>query len=170
MDLLPAKYVKCHLAEMGKPDAAQRVRERILEWVKREGHGSKSRLASVVPANYGTHKSRSWATSIQKTRENKGQDVRLKDLDDVAHLMGVPPGELVRAYDRNYLELTMAEMRLVEYYRAMPETVRQHWLRFLDFVFKPHLAEALAKNMETMARTKTARKHEAERARVRGKM
>lgn len=117
-------------------NAAWRVRERVREWLRSEGRGSKTRLASHVAAKYGTAKSLSWVTSIQRAPDDKGQDIRLKDLDDIAECMGVPPGDLVRGTDRNYLELTMAETRLIGYYRLMPETVRLHWLHFLDHVFQ----------------------------------
>lgn len=124
---------------MARPaDAAARVRRRILDWLKSEGHGSKSRLAAAVAAKYGSHKSKSWATSIQKAPEDGGQDVRLKDLDAVAHLLGMPPGELVSDFEHVYLELTMAERRLVEFYRAMPDVVRGHWMRWIDYLFHFH--------------------------------
>ena len=119
-------------------DAAQRVRLRLKEWIAREGHGSKKRLAEAVAAKYGDSKSQSWVTSIQRTPDNDGQDIRLKDLDDVAACMGLPPGELVSSYDRKYLELTMVEAKLVEYYRLLPDTVRAHWIYWLDYLFKPH--------------------------------
>ncbi len=125
-------------------DAAQRVRDRILDWLKREGRGSKTRLAAAVSAKYGAEKSPSWVTSIQRLPDDKGQDVRLKDLDAIADCLDVQPGELVSRYDRKYLEVTMAEARLIEYYRMLPDPMRAHWMYLLDYVFRPYREAASA--------------------------
>ena len=117
---------------MRQPDAAERVRQRIQDWIKLHGRGSLLRLSKAVPGQFGKERDhQSWATGISKGR----QDLRLADLDAVAELLDCPPGELVRGYDRNCLELTMDESRLIKYFRALPRTVQRDWLRFLDFVF-----------------------------------
>lgn len=162
LDLRGCKAQSFTQDTMASADAAQRVRERIQAWVKREGRGSLKQLAEAVPGAFGQKRDhQAWATGIH----NGSQDLRLKDLDDVAELLGVPPGELVRAYDRNYLELTMAETRLVEYFRCLPDTVRQHWLYFLDFVFLPRLTELKTSGREAQRRTDAARKRESVKAR-----
>lgn len=116
---------------MAGPAAQERVRERIRDWVKAAGHGSQRKLAARVPGLYGEPRSDQWISDIL----NRRSDVTLRDLDAVADAMDVPPGELVRRNDRNYLELTMAETRIVHYFRVLPYTIRQHWLGWLDFIF-----------------------------------
>jgi hypothetical protein len=147
-------------------DAAARVRKRILEWCAREGHGSKKRLAEAVEAKNDdpTRKviGQSWATGILNGR----QKLRLSDLDAVADLLGEPPGSLVRKPDRNYHELTMAETRLLEYYRSMPEMVRGHWMAFLDYMFRFQQEALDNQGREQRARTSKARRRESKRSRL----
>lgn len=119
-------------------DAAQRVRQRIKDWLAKEGHGSQKRLADAVSSRYGQPKAPTWVTGIISGPQNRGQDLRLADLDDVADCLGMQPGDLVRRHDRNYLELTTVETRLVQYYRALPETIRHGWIAWLDHMFKTH--------------------------------
>ncbi len=111
-------------------DAAQRVRARIKEWVTKQGHGSKVALANAVNGMYGATRSSSWVTGVV----NGSQDIRLADLDAIAECLGVPPGDLVRKTDRNYLELTMAETRVLMHFRMLPGKARDHWLGWLEFV------------------------------------
>lgn len=146
-------------------DAAQRVRERLQEWLQAQGHGSKTMLAKAIQANYGDTKSRSWVTGLVK-KAGKRQDLRLRDLDAVAELMGVPPGELVRKHDRNYLELTMEESRMIAYCRALPAHVRAQLVQALDFMFKPHMDALELQSRERAARTLEARTREQEGART----
>lgn len=146
-------------------DAAQRVRERLREWAAREGHRSKARIAKAVAALYGKPKSPSWVTGLLNGPTREGHDLRLKDLDAIAELLQIPPGELVRGYDRNYMELTMAESRLIEYYRLLPETIRSHWIRYLDYVFRPQRSKAADDDAERKKRTDKARNLEAPQAR-----
>jgi len=117
-------------------DAAQRVRQRINEWIAKEGHGSRKRLADAVGSRYGQSKAPTWVTGILKGPDKKGQDLRLADLDDVAECLGVPPGDLVKKPERTYMEVTYAEMRLIQYYRALPDTIRHGWIAWLDYMFK----------------------------------
>jgi hypothetical protein len=146
-------------------DASHRVRQRINDWVKREGRGSKKRLADAVASRYGNSKRQGWVTGVLNGPEKDGQDVRLADLDDVAKCLGMPPGDLVRQHDRNYLELTMAETRLIQHCRTLPDTIRNGWIAWLDYMFR-FQHEALKKHrQEREQRTARARRHESERAR-----
>jgi hypothetical protein len=147
------------------PDASHRVRQRIHDWVKREGRGSKKRLADAVSARYGVTKGQGWVTGILNGPDKKGQDVRLVDLDDVAECLGMPPGDLVRQHDRNYLELTMAETRLIQHYRALPETIRHGWIAWLDYMFRFQHEAIKTHGHERERRTARARRHESDRAR-----
>jgi hypothetical protein len=114
-------------------DAAQRVRERLRAWVQAQGHGSKKRLAEAVNAKFGHSKGVSWVTGILNGPDRDGQDVRLRDLDALAELLQVPPGELVRQDGYNYLELTMAETRVVRLFQRMPFAMREHLLALIDY-------------------------------------
>lgn len=116
-------------------DAAARVRRRLREWVEREGHGSKIRLAEAVSAKYGEPKSPAWVTGILMGPDKNGQDLRLRDLDAVAEFLGVPPGDLVRREGDLYVEVLPTEMRFLRHVRALPDTARHHWIAFLDYVF-----------------------------------
>lgn len=111
-------------------DAAQRVRARIKDWVAKQGHGSRVALANAVNGMYGATRTSSWVTGVV----NGSQDIRLADLDAIAECLDVPPGDLVRKPDRNYLELTMAETRVLMHFRALPWKAREHWLGWLEFV------------------------------------
>lgn len=135
-------------------DAAERVRLRIAAWTKDQGHGSKKALADAVTGLYGVKRSPTWATDIVKGR----QDLRLQDLDAVADAMDVPPGDLVRRNDRQYLEVTNAEARLIRYFRALPETIRAHWLASLDYLFSFHERALVEQAAERKRRTETAQR------------
>lgn len=146
--------------------AADRVRTRLQEWVRKTGHGSKGLLAKAVAAKYGSKKSRSWVTGILKETPDGRQDIRLKDLDEVATCVGLSPGELVSEFDHVYRELTTTEAKLLDYYRSMPQTVRHGWMAFLDYVFHFQQAALTAEGREVERRTKQARKREADTARL----
>jgi hypothetical protein len=105
-------------------DAAERVRMHLDEWIKEHGHGAKLALARHVSGLFGEHKSQSWVTGLVSKR-GKRQDLRLRDLDAVADVLGKPPGELVAKFGTIYRELTMSESRLIDYLRALPPK----WLR-----------------------------------------
>lgn len=115
---------------MPNRNAEERVHARIKEWAERTGHGAGRMLAAAVNGRYGEKMSEQWASGIIK-----GNPLRLKYLDAIAELLGVPPGDLVRRYNDHYLEVIPSEMRFLKHIRSLPDTVRQHWLAFLDYVF-----------------------------------
>jgi hypothetical protein len=141
--------------------AADRVRHRIAEWVETQGYGSQRRLAKAVPGKFGEARNDQWISDIVKDRA----DVRLKDLDPLADAMGVPPGWLVRKSDRNYEELTMAESKLLRYFRALPDTVRHNFLSWLDYFFRAQEEAAKRADAERTAKTARGKKLESPRAR-----
>lgn len=121
-----------YTAVMSQSDAAARVRRRLNEWADRVGrHGATTALAKAVPGKYGKPMSVTWASGIITGK----QDLRLADLDAVAELLGVPPGDLVRRNHDHYLEVIPSEMRFLQHIRRLPDTIRQHWLAYLDYVF-----------------------------------
>lgn len=125
------------------------------------GYGSQRQLARAVPAKFGEPRPDQWISDILKGRA----DLRLKDLDSMAEAMGVPPGWLVRRPDRNYEELTMAESKMVRYFRSLPDTVRHGFLSWLDYFFRAQ-EQSLQGAAETReARTKKARANESPSAR-----
>lgn len=143
------------------PNAAERVRQRIAEWVDTHGYGSQRQLAKSVPAKFGEPRGDQWISDVVKGRS----DLRLKDLDAIAEAMGVPPGWLTRKPDRNYEELTMQESKLLRYFRALPETVRHGFMTWMDYFFRAQDQVLHAATTERTARTKKARSQEAPRAR-----
>lgn len=120
---------------MRHENAAERVRRRIKDWIDAAGHGSRTRLADAVTGLYGQSRSPSWVTDILDGPDDGGQDLRLRDLDAVALAMAVPPGDLVRHADNLYLEVTPSEMRLLRFFRALPDVTRHHMLAYLDYLF-----------------------------------
>src|SRR5262245_53036693 len=147
---------------MRHENAATRVRRRIAEWVKAEGHGSRKRLADAVHGLYGQTRSASWVTDILDGPEEGGQDLRLRDLDAVADAMQVAPGDLVRRNDNQYLEVTPMEMRLVRFFRALPDVARHHFLYYFDYLFS--LQQSV---LETQMKERDERTEEARRQRMR---
>lgn len=119
---------------MRHEDAAARVRRRLSQWVEAEGHGSRKRLAEAVLGLYGKSRSASWVTDLLDGPEAGGQDLRLRDLDAVAAAMRVPPGELVATDGNEYVEVTASELRLLTFYRALPDVARHHWISLIDFL------------------------------------
>jgi hypothetical protein len=115
--------------EDGMDTASERVRQRMKEWVEREGHGSQRRLSQAVLGPMGEPKSDQWVSDIL----NRRADLTLRDLDAVAEYLQVPPGWLVRKHDRNYEELTMAESKVVNFFRQLPDTIRHAWLLIVDY-------------------------------------
>lgn len=120
---------------MRHDNAAERVRRRITDWVKSEGHGSRKRLADAVLGLYGHARSASWITDVIDGPEHGGQDLRLRDLDAIAMEMGVPPGNLVRHDDNQVEEVTPTEVRLLRFYRALPDVVRHHLINCFDYAY-----------------------------------
>lgn len=114
-----------------REDAAARVRRRITEWLRDQGHGSKTALAEKVSGLYGEPRSPSWVTDITKNR----QDLRLADLDAVAAAMGMQPGELVRHNDNHHTEITATEHRLLRFFRALPDVARHHLVAYFDYLY-----------------------------------
>jgi hypothetical protein len=109
--------------------ASERVRQRMKEWVEQQGHGSQRKLANSVLGPMGEPKSDQWVSDII----NRRADLTLRDLDSVAETIGVAPGWLVRKNDRNYDELTMAETKVVSFFRQLPDTIRHAWLLIVDY-------------------------------------
>lgn len=144
-----------------RENAAQRVRRRISEWVKAEGHGSRKHIADTVRGMYGRPRSASWATDIVKG----AQDLRLADLDAVAEAMGVPPGDLVRRDDNFYLEVTHTERRLINFYRALPDVARHHLLEYFNYIYGLQQKALEAQAAERDERTAAAKRAEATAAR-----
>lgn len=119
-------------------NAATRVRRRIAEWVQQEGHGSRKRLADAVKGLYGRSRSSAWVTDIIDGPDRGGQDLRLRDLDAIADEMRVAPGDLVRRDDRQYIEVSSTEARMLRYYRLLPDVIRGHFMAYLDFLHSAH--------------------------------
>lgn len=134
-------------------NAAERVRTRLKEWVAAHGHGSQGRLARAVPGKFGEPKGDSWISGVLRGE----QDVTLRDLDAIAEVLDVPPGDLVRRNHDHYLELIPSEMRFVMHLRSIPDTVRQHLLHVAEYFFG--FQERLLKEQKATVdkRTKAAR-------------
>lgn len=147
------------------PDAADRVRIRIEEWLHQQGHGSKTKLAGAVAAPYGEKKSRSWVTGLF-TKEGKRQDLRLRYLDDVAELIGMPPGELVSRFGTRVRELSEGENRLIESIRKFPAKMQPSFLEHLDFLMRGHLRSLERDTRDSESLTAAARQHEREGVRT----
>lgn len=148
---------------MPSENAAERVRRRIAEWVKAEGHGSRKRLSDAVLGLYGQKRSASWVTDIIDGPDRGGQDLRLKDLDGIAAGMGVPPGDLVRQNDNLYAEVTASEWRILRFYRALPDVARHHVLGYFDYIYSLQQKTLEAQARERDERTAAAKRtHAAE--------
>jgi hypothetical protein len=142
-------------------NAAARVRRRIAEWCKEQGHGSQKRLADAVPGLYGKPHTESWIGDVIDGPERGGQDLRLRDLDPIAREMGVPPGDLVRHDDNLYAEVTPSEMRILRFYRALPDVARHHYMSYFDYLYS-----MLQQNLEVQAQERDRRTAEARRLRA----
>lgn len=143
---------------MRHENAAARVRRRIAEWVKREGHGSRKRLADAVSGLYGKSRSQSWVTDVIDGPDADGQDLRLRDLDAVAGAMGLPPGDLVRHDDNLYAEVTPSELRVLRFYRSLPDLARHHFVAYFDYIYGIQ-----QRVLETQARERDERTAHAKR-------
>lgn len=150
-----------------RENAAARVRKRIAEWVKEQGHGSRKRIADAVKGLYGSPRSASWITDIIDGPEKEGQDLRLRDLDAVADVLGVPPGELVRRDDTIVLELTHTEYRMVKFFRSMPDIARQHLVEYFSYIFGLQQKVLDVQAEERDKRTAEAKRIRADANRVR---
>lgn len=140
-------------------DAAARVRRRLNEWKKAHGRGATKALGGAVLGKFGEPMSAQWASGILKGKS----ELRLADLDSVAELLGVPPGDLVRRNGDHYMELIPSEMKFVGYLRQLPDTVRRHLMSAWDYFFRAQ-SELLSLQKDTVdRRTKAAR---AERDRL----
>lgn len=147
---------------MRQDNAAARVRRRIAEWAKAKGHGSRKRLADAVRGLYGKARSSSWVTDLIDGPDDGGQDLRLRDLDAVADVMGVAPGDLVRRDDNMYAEVTPSEMRILRFHRSMPEVTRHQVMGYFDYIYSLQ-----QKALEGQARERDERTAEAKRQRAR---
>lgn len=152
---------------MRHENAATRVRQRIAEWVKKQGHGSKKVLSTAVKGLYGQSRSPSWITDILDGPDRGGQDLRLRDLDAIADAMHVPPGELVSRPDSIYMELSTSEARIVRYFRSMPDVIRGHLLAYIDYIYGFQDRALADQAAERDRRTRAARveiQHERKKA------
>lgn len=145
----------------GHDSAAERVRQRISEWVASQGRGSQKRLAEAVPGRFGEPKTEQWLSDILKGKS----DLSLRDLDAIAESIGVPPGYLVRKNDRNYEELTLAESRLLSYFRSWPDTIRHAWLNWLEYLTRFQRDSAYEDKADKHKRTRSSRRQEHPRSR-----
>jgi hypothetical protein len=138
---------------MAQQTASERVRQRLTEWAKTEGWGARKTLAEASPGKYGKPRTIQWASGVIKGR----QKLRLDDLDVIAELLQVPPGDLVRRNHDHYLELIPSEMRFVMHLRSIPDTVRQHLMHVAEYFFG--FQERLLKEQKATVdkRTKAAR-------------
>lgn len=116
---------------MPSMNAAERVRQRLNEWAKTRGHGAVTALGKAVTGKYGKPMTPQWASGVLSGKS----ELRLEDLDAVANLLGVLPGDLVRRDGDHYLEVIPSEMQILKHVRALPDTIRQHWLMYLNYVF-----------------------------------
>lgn len=116
-------YMLTAMKAGGTAPATERVRQRIVAWVKQTGHGAQRKLAKAVGAYFRDDaRSDQWISDIINGRN----DPTLRDLDALSDAMDVPPGELVRFPDKAYLELTMAETAVIETFRQLPYASQQH--------------------------------------------
>src|SRR5688572_30746828 len=87
---------------------ADRVREAMRRWMETTGISQRDFASDLG-------KSQVW---LQKILQQGGNQVRLKDLDDIARAMHTSASELVRAEDDRYqLELSPTELRVVQHLR-----------------------------------------------------
>lgn len=92
---------------------AERVRARLRQWVETTKIGQRE-LAKDL------NKTQVW---LQKVLTGENQ-VRLRDLDDVAKALRTTACELVRSDDERYhFELTPTEVRVIEHMRHRPDTL-----------------------------------------------
>lgn len=110
--------------------ATERVRQRIAEWVKQRGHGAQRELLKNIKAWCRDTRSDQWLSDIL----NRRAKIMLDDVDLVACAMEVPPGDLIRQRDRNYLELTMQESAVVLWFRSMTTDARRYFLGWLGIL------------------------------------
>lgn len=102
-------------------NALQRVVQRIGDALDDPTEQGKKRkqLEFAKQAN----KSAGWISNILAERRG----VRLKDLDAIAEVLGVPPGELVREFDDALVETTPLERRFLDRIRQLrPEDRRAY--------------------------------------------
>jgi hypothetical protein len=108
--------------------ASERVRERIAEWVERHGHGAQRLLLTNIAKYCDETRKDQWLSDIL----NKRSKIVLDDVDLVAVAIDTPPGNLIRQRDRNYHELTMAETKLVEWFRSLTSDGRRHFWAWIE--------------------------------------
>lgn len=125
------------LLRMPHQDAAERVRTRVRDWLNAQGHGSRKQFAKAIHGKFGVKRSVSWVSDITRP-SGKQVDVSLRVLDEVATIMGTHPGNLVRRKDDYYEEVTPSEMRLLRYYRSLPDALRVQAMSVLDYLFAFH--------------------------------
>jgi len=137
---------------MADQNAEERVSLRIKQWAKQYGHGAGKALARAVSGRFGEEMSEQWASGIIA-----GAPLRLKHLDAVAELLGVPPGDLIRRNGDHYLEVIPSEMAFLAHLRTLPNAVRQHLSIALDYIFAFQSQALEAQKTTVDRRTKGAR-------------
>jgi hypothetical protein len=101
------------------PHPAERVRDRIREWLDLTKQGQREFAAQCGG------KSQVWLQKILIGDAGDGNDIRLRDLDLIAAAMRTSAAELVRGFERRFiLELTADELRVLEQLRRNPQTMR----------------------------------------------
>lgn len=99
---------------MAEKTAADRVRERIREWLDVSGETQEEFVA-----RFG--RTKEW---LQKVVSGENH-VRLADIDRIAHAMHLSPSDLVRSAEegRFQMDLTPTEMRLIHRVRHRPKAL-----------------------------------------------
>lgn len=101
---------------------AERVRERMRRWMETANLDQRTFAGDLK-------KSQVW---LQKVLTGENQ-VRLRDLDQIADAMRTTTTELVRSDEERYtLELTPTEVRIVEALRRLRADVLDAFLKLLD--------------------------------------
>jgi len=134
--------------------AAERVRAKLNLWANAQGHGARRTLAAAVSGKYGEPMSIQWASGVLSGH----QDLRLDQLDAVAALLNVAPGDLVARAGDHYLEVLPSERKFVEHLRSMPDIIRRHLLATWDYFLEAHVELLTVRKDQVDGRTKLAKR------------
>jgi transcriptional regulator with XRE-family HTH domain len=134
-------------------NASDRVLARLSTWAEHEGRGSRKKLAEAVTGKYGEPMTIQWASGVI----NGHQKVSLDQLDAIAALLGVPPGDLVKRDEDHYMEVLPHEMRFVGHLRSMPDAIRRHLMYVWDYFLETQDRILVQQKDQVDRRTKAAR-------------
>lgn len=134
-------------------NASERVLARLAEWAEQEGRGSRKKLAEAVTGKYGEPMTIQWASGLI----NGHQKVSLDQLDAIAALLGVPPGDLVKREGDYYIEVVPHEMRFVSHLRSLPDSIRRHLMHAWDYFVDTQQRLLVQQKDQVDGRTKAAR-------------